>query len=456
MLIRFVVNNIYSFGEQKEFNMLPSPRFKRLKHHAYSINDFKVVKMSSLYGANGAGKSNLINALSLMQELVREKISSKRVDFDRFKFAKSGDETSQIFAIEFFQDEQPFYYALEIKEGLIRTEELYESGLGKKKDRLIFERKTDEQKKTSTHFLAEFENDTESKVLKSVIEKNLSKPDKPLLKLLTTLDNSFLNDCFKAFAWFDDTLQILSPYSKPGALAHKLDVDEGFRKYAREIMLAFHTGINNLRSETKTLEDFFGEEKSKTVLDSLKDVENFLAEHLFTVHSEDGGEIVIVKKGNELFVKQLKLEHTGKEGIRATFDLEEESDGTIRLLDFIPAFRDIVDKNRVYVIDEIERSIHPLLIKELIRKFSEDTFSKGQLIFSTHESNLLDQEILRQDEIWFVEKDRNGCTDLYSLSDFKEHNTIDIRKGYLTGRYGSIPFLANLKDLNWHGDDTKK
>ncbi|MCD8264035.1 MAG: hypothetical protein LUD02_07645, partial [Tannerellaceae bacterium] len=96
-----------------------------------------------------------------------------------------------------------------------------------------------------------------------------------------------------------------------------------------------------------------------------------------------------------------------------------------------------------------------ILIKELIRKFSLDKETKGQLIFTTHESNLMDQEIFRQDEIWFAEKDINGSTDIYSLSDFKEHSTIDIRKGYLTGRYGSIPFLGNLQDLNWHTYDTK-
>ena len=108
----------------------------------------------------------------------------------------------------------------------------------------------------------------------------------------------------------------------------------------------------------------------------------------------------------------------------------------------------------MFIIDEIERSIHPLLIKELVKKFSLDPNTKGQLIFTTHESNLLDQKILRQDEIWFAEKNENGSTDIYSLNDFKEHKTIDIQKGYLNGRYGSIPFLANLKDLNWHDYDT--
>jgi AAA15 family ATPase/GTPase len=77
-------------------------------------------------------------------------------------------------------------------------------------------------------------------------------------------------------------------------------------------------------------------------------------------------------------------------------------------------------------------------------------------IFTTPESNLLDQNIFRLDEIWFVEKDKNGCTDIYPLSDFKEHNITDIKKGYLNGRYGSIPFLANLKDLNWHQYDSEE
>jgi len=126
------------------------------------------------------------------------------------------------------------------------------------------------------------------------------------------------------------------------------------------------------------------------------------------------------------------------------------------LLDFVSHFYDIIFEGKTIIIDEIEKSLHPLIIKELIRKFSHEKNTNGQLIFTTHESNLLDQDIFRQDEIWFAEKDKDGCTDLYSLSDYKEHNTIDIRKGYLMGRYGAIPFLGNLKDLNWHAYDTEK
>jgi uncharacterized protein len=154
-------------------------------------------------------------------------------------------------------------------------------------------------------------------------------------------------------------------------------------------------------------------------------------------------------------VKQLRIIQSDKVGNEATFDMDELSDGTIRLLDFLQMFQELVDAPNVYVVDELERSMHPSLAKELITKFSHDLDTKGQLIFTTHESNLLDQSIFRQDEIWFAEKSPSGSTDFYSLSDFKEHNTIDIRKGYLHGRYGAVPVLTDLHELNWHTYDTQ-
>jgi AAA15 family ATPase/GTPase len=161
-----------------------------------------------------------------------------------------------------------------------------------------------------------------------------------------------------------------------------------------------------------------------------------------------------MKEEEVIYSKILFFRHLEKTGFIPPLFLGEESDGTIRLLDLLPAFKELIDENKVIIIDEIERSMHPLLIKELVQKFSGDKSTNGQLIFTTHETALLDQNIFRQDEIWFAEKDKTGATDLYSLSDYyPEHSTIDIRKGYLNGRYGAIPFLANLEDLNWHIND---
>ena len=452
MLIRLVIENLFSFGDRKEFTTIPNNKLKTLNHHKYDFNGFDILKTASIYGANGAGKSNLIKSLSLFQRLViKEEIPFKLKD-TQFKFNSPEKNGKQTFAIEFIQEETPFYYGIELLDNIILTEELYISGLGKGDDKLIYERKTTEDEITTISFLEEFENDEKSQVLKSVLLEDFVKPNEPVLKLISNRDNKFLKDVKKAFNWFSESLQIITPESRPSALAHRIDKDSNLKKYAEELMCSFNIGVTSLNSEKKSIKEFFGEDNSEEVDKWTKRVEES-PKKMIGIRLGRGIELVLVKENKKIWVKNLQVEHTGRNKISVMFDLEEESDGTIRLLDFIPAFQDIIVKERVYIIDEIERSIHPLLIKELVKKFSLDTKTKGQLIFTTHESNLLDQEIFRQDEIWFTEKDKDGCTDLYSLVDFKEHKTIDIRKGYLNGRYGSIPFLGNLKDLNWHHDD---
>jgi AAA15 family ATPase/GTPase len=452
MIVRFVVENIFSFDERKEFNMLPRPKLRTLSHHKYSVDGFDILKMSSIYGANGAGKSNLVKALGLLQDIVLNEEIPFKIKETRFKFREQGD--SQVMAIEFFQNGTPYLYAIEILDKIFLTEELYISGLGKNEDVLIFERKSLPGEKTVLRFSENFEEEEKNQVLKSVLLEEFVQPTKSVLKLLSNRNNKYLQGAKEAFDWFQKTLQIITPESKPVAMAHRVDIDSNFKKYAEETFATFGIGIESIKSEKKSIHDFFGEDNENEMIDLLREL-NKSPMKMMTLRSRKGEEVIITKEGNEVFVKQLKLSHTSN-GKSAEFDLEEESDGTVRLLDFIPAFRDLLFKEKVFVIDELERSIHPLLIKELVKKFSFDEQTKGQLIFTTHESNLLDQSIFRQDEIWFAEKDSCASTDLYSLSDFKEHNTIDIRKGYLNGRYGSIPFLSNLEDLNWHYYDFDK
>lgn len=449
MLVRFVAENIYSFGERKEFNMIPRPKIKNLSHHKINVNGIELLKMTSVYGANAAGKSNLVKAIELLQDIVVEEKLPINIKNLQFKFQDLSVSKPMLLAVEFIHEETPFLYALEIIGERISTEELYLSGLGKKDDQMLFERKTNAENETTLKFDAELEKNPEIKPFRDVLVKSFVKPNKPILKLMSENGESYFPQVRKAFNWFDDTLQIVTPYSYMRGLAHRIDVNPNLKQYAEETLCSLSIGIKKLSSKKDSLSAIFGEELNseiKEIIDKIEINPNSMA----GLRTKRGDEIVILKEEGEIVVKQLQLEHLGKNDISAQFDLDEESDGTIRLLDFIPAFRDITKKQKVYIIDEIERSIHPLLIKELVSKFSKDDQTNGQLIFTTHESNLLDQDIFRQDEIWFAEKDGTGSTDLYSLSDFKEHKTIDIRKGYLNGRYGSIPFLANLKDLNWH------
>ena len=453
MLIRFVVKNFFSFGDEKEFNMIPNTRLKTLDNHKYHLGNFELLKMASIYGANGSGKSNLVKSLIALKRMVHNGELPQSLKNGHFKFQKDASDSIQLLAIEFFQDDIAYYYAVQIKKGIVITEELYRSGLGKKQDELIYERKTDLNSVTNIIFSNEAEQSEKIKIFKSVLIEDFVKPGETILKLISNRENEFLKDAKKAYAWFRESLSIITPRAAPTALANRIEIDSEFRDHAQEIMCAFNVGIVGLNSEKKNIKELIGA-ASATDLDSIIKSVDDSPKNMVGLKSSRGDEIIVVKEDEDYFVKQLILTHKGKDDIACNFSLEEESDGTIRLLHLIPAFQDVVIKRKVFIIDEVERSIHPLLIKELIKKFSLDDNSLGQLIFTTHESNLLDQEIFRQDEIWFTEKDKNGITDLYSLSDFKEHKTIDIRKGYLNGRYGSIPFLANLQDLNWHTYDT--
>lgn len=448
MLIRFTLENTYSFGDQKEFNMIPYTGHRTLKEHCYKVHpNLQLLKMASIYGANGAGKSNLIKGIVDLRQIVLRKNIPLRLKEGSFKFHTK--ERSQILVTEFIEEEIPFYYGIELFQNQIITEELYLSGLGKKEDQLLFERKTSVEGKSDLLFSEAFEQDAKSQILKSILLEEFVKPSESVFSIIAKRENAFLSDVRKAFNWFESTLQIITPNSKPTALAQDIDTDFQLKEYAQQLMRSFNIGITSLSSEKKPLLEYFGEDNTPDI-DRLREMLEQSDNNLLVIRPQRGEELVIVEEKGELLVKTLKVGHSGISKSNVLFDLSEESDGTIRLLDFVPAFNHLISSPKVFIIDEIERSIHPLLIKELIRKFSSDTQTKGQLIFTTHESNLLDQSIFRQDEIWFAEKDQNGSTDLYSLSEFKEHKTIDIRKGYLNGRYGSIPFLGNLRDLNWN------
>ena len=247
MLIRLVIENLFSFGERKEFNTISNNRLKTLDNHKYNMNGLNLLKISSIYGANGAGKSNLVKSLKLFQKLVIEEEIPFGIKDAQFKF-NSDSNNKQILAIEFIQENTAFYYGIEFLDNLVSTEELYLSGLGSKKDKLIFERRTNKNAVTEITFSENFEKDEKNQLLKSILLEEFVKPNKPILKLLSNRDNKFFRNVKKAFNWFEETLQIITPESKPGALAHIIEKNQEFKKYAEEIMCSFKIGITSLNS----------------------------------------------------------------------------------------------------------------------------------------------------------------------------------------------------------------
>lgn len=445
MLIRFILDNYLSFGDQTEFNLLPG-RQTRLSHHKYEFDDVELLKMSAIYGANGAGKSNFIKGIKTLKEIVLDGTLPTGLFNSRFKLDKENKERGILLGVEFISQETPFLYAIEIDKGRINKEELYISGLGDKDNSLVFERTKNDDGINEIRFSKEFDKTEEGKLLRKLITDSYKKSNKPFIHILHELEHSLLDEINKAFDWFKNQLYVLQPNSKPGALVHRFKTDSDFQEFTMDLMCSFQTGINNIQTESQSLKDFLGENE----ITDFQEVEEILTENpdqMVGLRSKNE-EIIVTNEDNNILAHRLYFNHSGQDE-DAKFYINEESDGTQRLLDYIPAFKGVIENDNVFIIDEIERSIHPLIVKELMKKFSDQKNTKGQVVFTTHESNLLDQEIFRQDEIWFTEKDEFGKSHMYPLSDFKEHHTLDIQKGYLDGRYGAIPFLGNLRDLKW-------
>ncbi|MBN1601721.1 MAG: AAA family ATPase [Chitinispirillaceae bacterium] len=445
MIIRFVAKNIYSFKDETEFNLFPN-KTQRLQHHRVSVGDFEFLRYSAIYGANGSGKSNLVKSISLLQRMVEDGKIKKEVNDLKFKLTSENEKLPVSLAIEFVADGKVYYFTITFDQGEILHEYLSESS--RNEDALVYER-TLENGLQKISFYSEYYSDEKKKLFAEVLTEKLL-PKNELL--LTFLNKKFPGD-FRSiktvFNWFSVTLFIIRPETKPGGIADILDKNIETENFGNKFISSLNTGITKIEVEKKKFEDFFDANDKIDVNELIGDLKNEPDHFSVFTNSETGEEITVVNENNELVAKRLVTTHLNSDNKKIKFYTGQESDGTRRLIEYIPAIQAIVNNDLVFLIDEVERSIHPLLIKEILGKILLDTNARGQLIFTTHESNLLDQNILRPDEIWLTQKDCDGSTKMYSLSDYKIHNTIDIENGYLNGRYGGIPFLGNLKDLSW-------
>jgi hypothetical protein len=187
----------------------------------------------------------------------------------------------------------------------------------------------------------------------------------------------------------------------------------------------------------------------RVLADAKEDEEGFAL-----VRLGEGNELVIERRGEDSFYQiRVQAAHEHKHRAVVKLELDDESDGTRRLLNLLPALHHLRAAGAVYFIDEIDRSMHPILVRKFLEFFLQACAGgQRQVIVTTHESSLLDQELLRRDEIWFTEKDHNAATRLYSLTDFKVRNDLELRKHYLQGRFGAVPFIGTLDNLLTEAD----
>jgi AAA15 family ATPase/GTPase len=451
MILRFLAKNLFSFKEETEFNLLPN-RSTSLPHHKIVKNDISVLRLSAVYGANGSGKSNLVKGIELLSRIIQRGTVEVVPKDVKFKLSKKSQEEPTSLSLEFFCDPHTYIYSITFDKGQVLYEFFAESKVDK--DVLIFEREIVDEKQT-IHFFEEYYKDPKNTFFAEVLAEKLINKGDVLLTFLASKYEAEFSDSKNVMDWFVSNLVIIKLDTRPDVIAEILDKDENIKKFANDLLPSLSTGVVSIEVIKESLSE--NQHSSDTGLDveflkRVLSVPKDLPDGVIPIFANRGG-TAVVKENDDIVIKSLITSHESIEGDLIPFNISLESDGTRRLIEYIPALQKIIHHEKVFLIDEIERSIHPLMIKEIIKKISHDEQAKGQLIFTTHESCLLDQDIFRTDEIWFSQKDVDGSSKMYSLSDYKVHNTINIENGYLSGRYGGIPFLSNLKDLNWHKDE---
>lgn len=447
MLLRFVCKNIFSFKEETEFNLFPA-RNQRLSHHKEMVNEVDFLRFGAIYGANGAGKSNLVKAIAFLEKIVaygKITISSQSM---AFKLLPENEQLPISFGIEFTDMRDIYYYTLTFQGRTILEESL--SLVMKKKDSLVFQRTFADQT-TQIEFnssLPEFTGGSKATI--SVLEKILD-PNQLLLSFLASKLPEEGKIAKRAVDWFDKSLVVIQPNAIPEHMPILLHENKAFAEFVKALMPTLKTGIEELVVEKQKLSERLPFDNYE--MENLKtDLEKTPTQSTIFGHPETGEEVWVNLSNGELYAYTPETRHLNEKGEKIKFYLKNESDGTNRLIEYLPIFWQFQDFKKVFIIDEIERSIHPLMIKEIISKLSLDENALGQLIFTTHESYLLDQSILRPDEIWMAQKDVDGSSKFYPLSDFQIHHTLSIENGYLNGRFGGIPFLGSFHDLNWNSN----
>lgn len=452
MLIRFVVENFLSFKEETEFNLLTNRDASSTPHIYQTQDGISLLKKATLYGANGAGKSNLIFALAKLHDIVIEGTDSLKetIQPTPFKLAKTYQQKPTRFEIEFHTNNKNYAYSLTILNNIIQEEWLYEIGPDKE-DILLFERITKEDRKTVIKLQESF-GKTERERLRLEIYGEETRANQPFLTEAYHRDLQLFDE---VYAWFDVCLHIAYPTCDTHSLIYTLAQhlryknDKKFKDVIAQILKTTDTGVLNIDLQEFSFEDFFGFGQRKRKEDILLELSKDKDAIIPFKGDDDISYGVFFNEKEKPTVVKLVTQHQTTDGKLIAFDLLEESEGTRKLLNFIPIILDIIYENKVYIIDEFNRSLHPHLVKQLVKLYNQLQIptSKGQLIFTSHESYILDRAIFNEDEIWFAQKTALGDSKVYSLSDFKATDDLDIKVGYLNGRFGAIPFTGDIEKL---------
>ncbi|MGO8671753.1 MAG: AAA family ATPase [Capsulimonadaceae bacterium] len=457
MLVQFSVENFLSFNEEQIFSMVAATGDQRHPSHIVPgdiAGSGGVLRCAAIYGPNGAGKSNLIEAISFARDLIVSGTPSGRsLPVRSFKLAATVDVRLSKFEFVIRTQGLLFNYGFRLNTSRIVDEWLFETRGGRETP--LFERSTSESGDVTVDFGPEL---TQRRKQQTQFLQFVARGTRPNQLFLTETDDRNVAQVKPVMDWFRNTLTIIS--ADPNVPA--LETDVHFNKSLGELMtrylFAAGTGIEYAETrqvpvDLSTLFPELPDDLGNRLRDKITTLPEMSGVHIqgpngrrYHVARDQAGELVRI---------EMQLHHQAENGARIAFTVDEESDGTQRLIQLIPALHMMQSGGEhVILLDELDRRFHPHLSRMFVQlalsATTEGTLS--QLVFTTHDTNLLDLDLLRRDEIWFVEKDKVGASHIYSLAEFKIRPDLKIEKGYLNGRFGAIPFITPISELGWADD----
>lgn len=443
MLARIKVENFKSFDKEMVLNMISSTKIRSKMDHSVQVaSKLKFLKHAVIYGANASGKSNLIDCISFFKDVVENglPINCQKL-YCRNKEENRAKDSHFEIQIEIEGKFYAFGFSAILSERRITGEWLYEL-FPNRKETIIYEREADhipvlnevlkitqEEKSRFNTYAQDFADN-----ITGLFINELNRGKK-------YSDGSFFCSIVNVFKWICDKIVVITPSSR--FINFQQYYDKESLSKINSLIKTFDTGVSDVRIEEtdiSELEKMIPEPVLRTMRDSLvmKKNENPNADARISGRSDKAFFSIELDKDGEVKVETIKMKH-GKSICDFSFD--EESDGTRRLFDLMDILLNKYEDMVIFV-DELERSLHPKLTEHFLVLFNEHHLNqKVQLIFSTHEASIMDQKLFRRDEFWFVERDKDNNSQLYSLDRFKERYDKKLSKAYLEGRYGGIPIF---------------
>lgn len=420
MLTNFTIKNYRSFKFERTFSMEASS-IKEHKDSVINKGKYSLLPLAVFYGANSGGKSNLIQAISTMCSMVRRSVRLNEGDalpYDPFALDESSDSQPTLFEIQFINGEVLYRYGFEYNKTDIISEWLYEKRFGEKEYELFMRSR-------------------------SIIEVSAKRfPEGQGKEDLTNSNRLFLS--LVAQLKGEKSNSIMGWFSKCNVLSG-IDSDE-YEFFTLKMFLEHLNGSDQAQEFFKTLQlgfTRFSVEKANIPNEALDGVPESIRLQL---EKEIASGSVI----EPITTHSVYDENGLVIGERNFHKSKMESEGTKKVIEISGPIFDTLNKGKTLVVDELDAKLHPLLTRNIVLLFMDSKKNPhgAQLIFATHDTNLLDLDIIRRDQIWFAEKDKVESTDIYSLVEFKDEdgkkvrNDRDIKRDYIRGRYGAIPFIG--------------